>query len=132
MGLHRTRSPVGEHWEIAMTLTVAVGPPMNIVRGEPWKIQGQRFRSSLRAVLDLSATTVRLRIGVPGAAALIDVELAPDVSVPTDPSYYVTLTAEQTALLTVAVYEYVFVSGDGRPPLLQGPVEMDSVPRPAA
>lgn len=104
---------------------------MQLVQSEAFVVQGQRFRSSARTVLDLSATTVTLRIGVPGSAALIEQELTLDDSDPLDPSYYCTLSAVQTATLTAgAAYEYVFVAGDGRAPLLQGPVSVDAVPRP--
>lgn len=132
VGVHGDRAPVVGNREVAVsTQYVAVGPPMQLVQSEAFVVQGQRFRSSARTVLDLSATTVTLRIGVPGSAALIEQELTLDDSDPLDPSYYCTLSAVQTATLTAgAAYEYVFVAGDGRAPLLQGPVSVDAVPRP--
>lgn len=105
---------------------VPVGPEMLLHRACPFPIVGMRFRSSSRVVYDTSA--VRLRIGLPGEAALVDVALAEDVTDPADPSWYVTLTAEQLDIDLASRAEYVFVDADGLP-MLYGSAPMVDHPR---
>ena len=105
---------------------VPVGKPMLLHRACPFPITGMRFRSSSRVVYDTSE--VRLRIGLPGSTALIDVALTEDVTVPTDPFWWVTLTAEQLDVDMPARAEYVFVDADGLP-MLYGPAPMVDHPR---
>lgn len=113
-----------------MSNTTPRGEPMVISRGFPFPITGMRFRTSERAVLDLSASTVRLRIGSVGAVALLDVECMLDVSTPADPFYHYVLSAVQTTLAPSRAYEYVFYAVGVYPPLLSGPCEVVDHPRP--
>lgn len=113
----------------AQLLYEAIGPLMRISRAAPFAIAGMRFRTSVRSVLDLSATTVTLRIGVPGQAALITQALTLYSFIAADPSYECTLSAAQTTVPTSAGYEYVFVDGTGRV-LLSGPCVVVDHPRP--
>lgn len=102
---------------------VPVGPEMLLHRACPFPIVGMRFRAGARTVYDTSA--VRLRIGLPGETALVDVALGEDESTPTDPSWSVTLTAEQTDIDLPARSEYVFVDADGLPMLYGSAVMVD-------
>jgi len=105
---------------------VPIGKPMLLHRACPFPIEGMRFRANARTVYDTSE--VRLRIGVPGETAVIDVALDEDDSVPTDPSWGVTLTAEQLDVSLSPRAEYVFVDADGLP-MLYGPAPMVDHPR---
>lgn len=108
------------------TLDVPLGPPMVLHRAAPFPIVGMRFRSSSRVVYDTSA--VRLRIGLPAETALVDVALTEDATDADDPSWYVTLTAEQLDIDLPARAEYVFVDADGLP-MLYGSAPMVDHPR---
>lgn len=108
----------------------ARGPLMEIPRGHPFAITGMRWRSSARTVLS-SVTGVTLRIGAPGSAALIEVELDEDDSDEDDPFWYVVLTAEQTEIAASAGYQYVYVDQDERV-LLYGPCVVFDLPVAAA
>ena len=105
------------------TLYAPIGPPMRIDWGCPFVVQGQRFRSSARAVLDLTGRTITVRVGPVGEECLIELDLALDDSDADDPSYYGTMTAEQTQVEPSAAYEYTIKDSDGRL-LLSGPAEV--------
>lgn len=113
------------------TIYTAIGPPMRINRGSPFVISGQRFRSSTREVLDLTGLTVRVRIGVVGATALIDSAMTEDDADPADPSYYCTLSAVATAIAAGDGYEYVIADSNGRV-LVYGPCSVVDHPRASA
>lgn len=110
------------------TLYTAIGPPMRINRAAPFPISGMRFRTSARAVLDLTGLTVSLRIGVPGSTALIDVDLTEDDSDADDPFYFVTLSAAAATIAVSSAYEYVIVDSNERV-LLYGPCSVVDHPR---
>jgi hypothetical protein len=75
---------------------------------------------------------VTLRIGTGDAAALVEVALEIDETDPDDPSWYVTLTTEQTALLVDAAYRYAFIDDDTSEPMLIGGVPVSGLPLAAA
>lgn len=102
---------------------VPIGKPMALHRKCPFPIEGMSFRTSARVVYDTSE--VRLRIGVPGSTALIDVELEEDDTDPDKPTWFVTLTDVQTDVTLPARSEYVFVDADGLPMLYGSAVMVD-------
>lgn len=112
------------------TLYQAIGPPMRIPRGYRFAIQGMRWRTSTRTPYEIpEGSTVALRIGVPGQAALLEQELDVDDTDPEDVSYYTTLLPETTLELPVSAgYEYVYVQLPEELPLLAGPCEVVARP----
>lgn len=92
-------------------MIAATGEPMVIPRGYPFRVQGVRLRTSSRTVYETDS--LMLRIGDGGDDAIVEVAMELDDTDADDPSWYVDITAEQTALLVARVYRYALVDDDG-------------------
>lgn len=107
---------------------MSLGEPMEIARGYPFPIAGIRLRTGARGIHE--TTSLTLRIGPAGGAAVLEQALELDESDESDPWWYLPgsgLTAEQTALLTASSYRYVFVDAD-EIPVLEGAVAVRALP----